>query len=335
MMADPSPVEHVSPLKTGPALVGIVLNWWLWGILIMQYIMYLNSAQAKHDHRVLRTIDALQSILSMVDAFHWFVYNFGNGDALLDLEMAGFDGPLLDGIIAFMVQLMYCWRIWVLSRRRAILPAIIAFLAFVSSVGGAIRGIQGLIVKRAPKLGGHFDFAVILWNAAGSAADILIAISMTYLLSRFSSRNMRRGILRKVRLIIILTLETNMLTSILAILNLIVVFTKPIGPANTTLNLMTGYPLAKLYSNCFMVLLNQRVYHAKSIHEGETTVKSSSLAGLKTKERRRLERDATSSTVVLGTPSEGVHADVTIDHEMEMTRFKERERSLAGSTTEI
>ncbi|KXN93121.1 hypothetical protein AN958_00045 [Leucoagaricus sp. SymC.cos] len=84
-----------------------------------------------------------------------------------------------------------------------------------------------------------------------------------------------------------------------------------------------------------MVLLNQRVYHAKSIHEGETTVKSSSLAGLKTKERRRLERDATSSTVVFGTPSEGVHADVTIDHEMEMTRFKERERSLAGSTTEI
>ncbi|KAF5354110.1 hypothetical protein D9756_007312 [Leucocoprinus leucothites] len=256
-------------LKTGPVLVGIVVNWWLWGILIMQYITYLNSDQAKRDRPALRGVvyslfflDAAQSILAMVDAFHWFVYNFGNADALSDLSMAGIDGPFLDGIIAFMVQLVYCWRIWVLSRRRLVLPMIIALLGLVSCVGGAIRGIQGVTVKVASKLGGNFDFAVILWNAAGAAADILIASSMAYLLFTFSVRNTRRGLLRYIRLIAVFILETNMLT-------------KPIGPKFTSLNLMMGYPLGKLYSNCFMVLLNQRsTCQAGSIYAEGTTISS-------------------------------------------------------------
>ena len=67
----------------------------------------------------------------MVDAFHWFVYNFGDTGALSDLSMAGIDGPVLDGFIALMVQLVYCWRIWVLSGRKAVLPAIIALVSFL------------------------------------------------------------------------------------------------------------------------------------------------------------------------------------------------------------
>jgi hypothetical protein len=65
----------------------------------------------------------------MVDAFHWFVYNFGNTEALSDLSMAGIDGPVLDGVIALIVQLVYCWRIWVLSGQRPVLPAIIALVS--------------------------------------------------------------------------------------------------------------------------------------------------------------------------------------------------------------
>lgn len=67
----------------------------------------------------------------MVDAFHWFVYNFGNTAALSDLSMAGIDGPILDGIIALIVQSVYCWRIWVLSGRRIVLPGIIALVSFL------------------------------------------------------------------------------------------------------------------------------------------------------------------------------------------------------------
>ncbi|KXN92499.1 hypothetical protein AN958_07446 [Leucoagaricus sp. SymC.cos] len=211
----------------------------------MQYCLYLNSSQAKKDKRVVRGIvhflfllDAAQSILAMVDAFHWFVYNFGNYDALHDVEMSGIDGPLLDSIIALIVQFTYCWRIWVLSRQRGLLrtllPTIIALLALASCVGGSMRGIEGSVVKRTPGVSGvtgHLDkFETILWNAAGSAADVLIALSMAYLLLSFGTENTDRGFLRKVRLIVIFTLETNLLTTILAIVNMVVVVIKPIGP---------------------------------------------------------------------------------------------------------
>lgn len=95
-------------------------------------ILYLASPTALNLVIVyfLFLLDAAQSILAMVDAFHWFVYNFGNTTALSDLSMAGIDGPILDGIIALIVQSVYCWRIWVLSGRKVVLPGIIALVSF-------------------------------------------------------------------------------------------------------------------------------------------------------------------------------------------------------------
>ncbi|KXN92500.1 hypothetical protein AN958_07447 [Leucoagaricus sp. SymC.cos] len=157
-------------------------------------------------------LEAVQSILVIADAFHWFVYNFGDYNGLLDLAYSSIDGPILDSFIAFVVQLVYCWRIWVLSRRRIAIPAIIALCALVSCIGGFVRGIKGYTVKRTPGLPGHLDAALILWNTAGALTDILIASSMTYLLLKLSSESTNHGVLRVMRRIGLLTLEANILT---------------------------------------------------------------------------------------------------------------------------
>lgn len=65
--------------------------------------------------------------MTMVDAFNWFIYNFGNYDALLEFGVASIDSPLMDGLIAFIVQIVYCWRVRVLSGWN-IIPAIIALV---------------------------------------------------------------------------------------------------------------------------------------------------------------------------------------------------------------
>jgi hypothetical protein len=59
-------------------------------------------------------LDAVQTFLTMDDVFFWFVYNFGDANKLLQFHWA-FDIPALDAIIGFIVQVVYCWRIWVLS----------------------------------------------------------------------------------------------------------------------------------------------------------------------------------------------------------------------------
>lgn len=65
--------------------------------------------------------------MTMVDGFRWFVFNFGNYEAMLDFGVAGIDSPFMDGLIALIVQLVYGWRIWVLSKWRLV-PILIGFV---------------------------------------------------------------------------------------------------------------------------------------------------------------------------------------------------------------
>lgn len=71
---------------------------------------------------LLFALDTLQTILTIDDLFFWFVYNFGDTEKVLQFHWA-FDIPTLDAIVGFLVQIVYCWRIWVLSGWRVI-PAI-------------------------------------------------------------------------------------------------------------------------------------------------------------------------------------------------------------------
>lgn len=71
--------------------------------------------------------------MTMVDAFNWFVYGFGNVEALLEFGTASIDSPFMDGLIAFIVQMVYCWRVRVLSKG-TVIPALIAFVSFIFSM---------------------------------------------------------------------------------------------------------------------------------------------------------------------------------------------------------
>lgn len=64
-------------------------------------------------------LDTLQTILSIDDTFFYFVYGFGDVDRLFQFHWA-FDIPTLDAIVGAIVQVVYCWRIWMLSGWRVV-----------------------------------------------------------------------------------------------------------------------------------------------------------------------------------------------------------------------
>jgi hypothetical protein len=72
----------------------------------------------------LALLDILQTILVTADAFHWFVYGFGNMDHLNQTFLNSWDVPLLDAVISLVVQAFYCWRIYYL-RKGFIIPGLI------------------------------------------------------------------------------------------------------------------------------------------------------------------------------------------------------------------
>jgi len=71
---------------------------------------------------------ATQSIMVMVNCFEWFVYDFGNYRNLFMFKLSSVISLFFNGVIVFLVQLVYCWRIWVLSKWR-ILPGVVAFVS--------------------------------------------------------------------------------------------------------------------------------------------------------------------------------------------------------------
>ncbi len=72
-------------------------------------------------------LDFAQTVMAMIDAFRWFVFNFGNYETLLHSGLSGTDAAVVDGLIAMTVQIVYSWRIWMLSKWRA-LPVAIALV---------------------------------------------------------------------------------------------------------------------------------------------------------------------------------------------------------------
>ncbi|KXN86256.1 hypothetical protein AN958_10309 [Leucoagaricus sp. SymC.cos] len=229
---------------TTPQLVGITLNWYLYGLLSVQYLLYI--LYARNDKTITKLIvhsifllDTIQTILMMDDTFFWFAYNFGDTGKLNEFHIAAIDIPVFDAIIALIVQNVYCWRMWVLSRWRVIpiLAALICLLAGLCGITIGIRDTQlGNIFNfdehyRIPFMvsfcsmqttGVHYpdsQFVPELWLVGSAVGDIIIAISMTFILLKATkeSSGIDRTLGKKVKRLLTLILETNAVTAAVAL----------------------------------------------------------------------------------------------------------------------
>ena len=75
-------------------------------------------------------LDTIQSFLVLDDLFYWFVYHFNDYSSFDHFNYALIDGPFLDSIIMFTVQIVYCWRLCQLGGWRVI-PAVTAFASIL------------------------------------------------------------------------------------------------------------------------------------------------------------------------------------------------------------
>ena len=65
-------------------------------------------------------LELVQTIFTVADGFHWFVFGFGDMDRLGEFFLANFDSPMMSAVIAFIVQNVYAWRVYHLSKLKAI-----------------------------------------------------------------------------------------------------------------------------------------------------------------------------------------------------------------------
>ncbi|KAF5352675.1 hypothetical protein D9756_006281 [Leucocoprinus leucothites] len=284
MASSPDSLPANARLILGPPVVGIVLNWFFYGILLMQYLMYLNNG--REDKKWLRAtvhfmllLDTIQSIMMMDDLFFWFVYNLNDySAAVFRYNLSTIDGPFLDAFIMFIAQIVYCWRLRELGKW-TVLPAATAFLALVSCIFYADR-LQIMFLDSVSSR--KYSPVEDLWLLSSAVTDITIASSMTYLLHpTFVAREVSKrvplheeeygnpleaygyvdagdGCYHSYGFTCALYLRR---------------YTKHSRACKkTNINVALGNVIGKMYSNCFMVLLNQRIYYDKYVKANPTTV---------------------------------------------------------------
>ncbi|KAF8956586.1 hypothetical protein BDZ97DRAFT_1851021, partial [Flammula alnicola] len=198
-------------------------------------------------------LEATQTFLLTTSAFRSFATGFGNPEVLNDVDILWFSVPILSGIVAFVAQAFYAYRISVLSQKKYV--AAIVMLFSLIQLGGALTiGVQ---LKQA-KLFSNFlktnsFIAIGIWQGGSAACDVIIAASMSYYLKSRDSGMMKTHIL--ITSVIRLIVGTGTLTAAIAVVTLILNYL----PGQPTYYQTSVSALGKLYSNSMMVMFNSRM----------------------------------------------------------------------------
>jgi len=175
----------------------------------------------------LGVLDTLQTTMFTADIFHWFVFGFGNMDKLDENFLNAWDVPFCAAVISLVVQVFYCWRIYVLRNKALIVPVIILAISLMQCGAGIATAVIG---HKLGKLSlNHSEAQVIqrtLWLVGSVIADTMITVVLIWTLmkSRASELQVSSSMLRRI---VRLTVETNTLTAGVAVISLIVFFCSP------------------------------------------------------------------------------------------------------------
>lgn len=246
--------------KTGPRLLGYLFHWGLFGILTTQVYMYYiafpnDSLKSKVLVYTVYALEIAQTVMSTMTAFHVFATGYGDFDAYNDIWIVWFSVPLMSGIVAFLAEAFYAYRVRILSGSLVVSGVIflLALFQLAGSIASAVVVKEAVLFSRL--LGPRFYITSAVWNGGSALCDVVIALCMTYYLSRRRSQGLK-STQATIKRLIVLVIETGTVTAVFAILTLILT----VLPGHPSYYQVPSAILAKVYSNSMMVVLNSRMY---------------------------------------------------------------------------
>lgn len=108
----------------------------------------------------LYVLETAQTALATHDAFQWFAFGFGNMITLSKPFTSSVDAPIMDGVLALIVQIFFCWRIYVLGKSW-LLSGAISLVAVAQFVGGLAAGIRSIEINNVTKMRSSTVFLVV------------------------------------------------------------------------------------------------------------------------------------------------------------------------------
>ncbi|KAF8191617.1 hypothetical protein K438DRAFT_1721110 [Mycena galopus ATCC 62051] len=246
---------------TLPLLIGTILNWGLFGALLVQVYIYFSVFAKDRPWPklivvlivVLEVIETFSSFRDMVEIFGT---GWGNPDALDNVGWAWFSVPVMGSIIAFICQTFYGWRIYIIGQNSSFF-ALITLVSTVQLAAGIWTGVEICMAKRFSLLQSHNLMSTATWLATTSAADLLIVFATIFYLRKaagteFTSAKTKSNISR----IIMVTAETGVLCAVFALFDLFLF----VSYKGTNYHLSLCLELSKIYSNSILLIFNSRAH---------------------------------------------------------------------------
>jgi len=261
----PPPVVPNIAEITAPLLLGSLWNWTLYGVLVTQFYVYTynfpnDSKRLKYLACGIFLTETVQAGLALCDIYYWFASGFGDLANLAKSHFSVWDGPLLGSVTCTTVQYFFAYRIWALSGKKS--WRLCLMICFFSAVAGVSEFSGGIYSKATGEFarGRVLKNIAIVWLSGSVLADGLIALSMIYHLEK--RRTDGHGFLSNsaISRIVRLTVETNLFTTSVAIIALVLIVVKPDKDWFTCPTAIIG----KLYANSLFASLNNRI----AIREG-------------------------------------------------------------------
>ncbi|KAJ7705333.1 hypothetical protein B0H17DRAFT_1193033 [Mycena rosella] len=137
---------------TLPMFIGTLLNWSLFGTLLVQIHIYFSAFP--NDPKLSKLLVVLVLVLEVIETFsgahdmiNTFALGWGNIEALDNVDWAWFSVPVMGSIVASVGQLFFSRRIQIIGRN-----PFVTGLVIITSVAQLVAGIWvGVVICRAGK----------------------------------------------------------------------------------------------------------------------------------------------------------------------------------------
>ncbi|GLB38894.1 hypothetical protein LshimejAT787_0600560 [Lyophyllum shimeji] len=242
-------------LLFGPMLVGAFLNAILYGVLLVQTVIYFQAY--KKDSTGLRLFVLYLFIAETINTgcdlgiiYEPLVSKYATPAATTFLPLLLPTDPLLTVLISTPIQVFVAYRIKIISRATW-LAAVICVLAIIALGGGVWLSVTVVHVRRYSRKP-ELHWPALTWLLASAIADITITTSLAYNLAR--RKTGFSGTDDAINRIIRLTIQTGFVTAVFATLDVVCFLAVP----HTTINFIWDFALSKLYTNALLSTLNAR-----------------------------------------------------------------------------
>lgn len=259
----------------GALFLGAMFNALLYGMMCLQCFHFLRNYECrgylfKSSIWGLLFLDTLHMAFTSESVYTWTVRDFGNDALILKVPWTMAVSAVLTTCITAIVQCWYCHRMWILSEKNRLLTyPLICVIVLSAGFGLASNGKSFEMKNYQSYVSTHWLTYLNLGLSA--AGDIYLTLALCYYLYQHRTPSSHREIYATINILIAYTINTGLLTSIVAIVTLITNATMP----DNYIFVSTWVLQGEIYSNSLIASLTacQQLRRQPAVREPMTTLR--------------------------------------------------------------